>query len=33
MFHFLLSAQVFHKVLDVTDLHSLWKGNVVWTEM
>lgn len=25
--------QVFYKVLDVPDMHSMWKGNVVWTEM
>lgn len=25
--------QVFHQVLDVPDMHSMWKGNVVRTEM
>lgn len=30
---FFFFLQVFHQILDVPDMHSMWKGNVVWTKM
>lgn len=29
----LFCLQVFYKILDVPDVHRVWEGDVVWTEM